>query len=50
MRRTFVATFVGVVLLAMLYVVLRATSPSPAGMSEADTMCFASRIGLRCAP
>lgn len=50
MRRAFVATFLGVVLLAILYVVLRAASPSPAGASEPDTMCLASRIGLPCAP
>ena len=39
---------VGVVAVFVLYLILRAASPSRAAGSEPDTMCLAARIGLRC--
>jgi hypothetical protein len=48
MSRTLGRILVGVVAVFLLYLVLRAASPSRAAGSEPDTMCFASRIGLKC--
>ena len=48
MTRTFARVLMAMVAIFLLYLALRATSPSRAAGSERDTMCFASRIGLKC--
>lgn len=48
MRRTFGGIAVVVAVLVILYIVLRAASPGPERAGEADTRCFAARIGLPC--
>ena len=48
MPRSFGQIMVGVVAVILLYLMLRVVSPSRAADGEPDTMCFASRIGLKC--
>lgn len=48
MPGSFMRILVGVVAVFVLYLILRAASPSRAAGSEPDTMCFAARLGLKC--
>ena len=50
MRRNFARILAGIPAILLLYLVLRAASPSPATGTEPDTMCLASKIGLPCNP
>lgn len=48
MPRSFGGILVGIVAVFILYLMLRVASPSRAAGGEPDTMCLASRIGLKC--
>ena len=48
MRRSVVRILVAVIAVFVLYLILRAASPSRAAGSEPDTMRFAARLGLKC--
>ena len=50
MKRNLARIFAGIGAILLLYLLLRAASPSPATGSEPDTMCLASKIGLPCNP
>ena len=50
MKRTFARILAGIGAILLLYLILRAASPSPATGTEPDTMCLASKIGLPCNP
>ena len=50
MRRNVARVLTGVGVILLLYLLLRAATPSPAAGTEPDTMCLASKIGLPCNP
>ena len=50
MRRNFARILAGIGAILLLYLILRAASPSPATGTQPDTMCLASKIGLPCNP
>lgn len=50
MRRNFARILAGIGAILLLYLILRAASPSPATATQPDTMCLASKIGLPCNP
>jgi hypothetical protein len=50
MKRNAARILAGGGAILLLYLLLRAATPSPAAGTEPDTMCLASKIGLPCNP